>query len=174
MEKDIQMKYVAAGSAISNDAEATPEQPERGPGAGGSGATKSTVATGGLRYISDIAAVPRRNNRRRGKRQLLTVVDIDKRTVAYAVTKQMITDIESDLGGHDQLSAGEKQLAQHAAILAALMTDMEIKYLRGRTIDAGQYCVLANAQRRLFEAIGLRRRPRDVTPSVDEYVRSLK
>jgi hypothetical protein len=33
------------------------------------------------------------------------------------------------------------------------------------------YCTTINCQRRVFEAIGLKRRPRDVTPSLHAYLK---
>jgi hypothetical protein len=62
-----------------------------------------------------------------GKERLLTLDGVDKRTGAYRQTKQLITDIETDLGGPDQLSAAERQLVQHGAVLGAVLTDMEAK-----------------------------------------------
>jgi hypothetical protein len=67
----------------------------------------------------------------------------------------LTTDIETDLGGPDQLSAAERQLVQHGAVLGAVLTDMEAKWLRGGHFDLTAYCATINCQRRVFEAIGL-------------------
>jgi hypothetical protein len=48
---------------------------------------------------------------------------------------------------------------------------MEAKYLRGMMVDPALYCTVLNAQRRVFETIGLRRRPRDVTPDLRTYLK---
>jgi hypothetical protein len=66
----------------------------------------------------------------------------------------LIADIESDLGGADQLAAAERQLVQHGAILGAVLTDMEAKWLRGGHFDLATYCTTINCQRRVFEEIG--------------------
>jgi hypothetical protein len=104
------------------------------------------------------------------KRPLLAKHGIDKRSPAYLETQKLITEIETDLGGADQLSAAERQLVQHAALLGAMLADMELSYLAGKAIDTSEYGFLVGVQHRLFSLIGLRRRARDVTPSIDEYL----
>jgi hypothetical protein len=99
---------------------------------------------------------------------------LDKRSTAYLETRRFITAIEADLGGAEALSAAERQIVQHAAIVGAMCTDMEIKYLRGETIDTSEYGFLVGVQHRLFSLIGLRRRPRDVTPSLEDVLRDEK
>jgi hypothetical protein len=105
-----------------------------------------------------------------GKTRLLTLGDLDRRTAAYRETRKLIDEIEGDLGGGDRLSTGERQLVQRAAVLGAVLTDVESRWIAGEPIDTTAYCTVVNAQRRTLETIGLRRRSRDVTPSVAEYV----
>ena len=62
---------------------------------------------------------------------------------------------------------------QRAAVLGALLADVESRWVGGEPIDATTYCTVINAQRRVLESIGLHRKPRDVTPSVAEYVASI-
>jgi hypothetical protein len=38
---------------------------------------------------------------------------------------------------------------------------------------AAQYATLSNAQRRLFETVGLRRVPREVAPSIESYTATM-
>jgi hypothetical protein len=99
-----------------------------------------------------------------GKVRLLTLDHLDRRTGAYKKASDLIGSIESDLGGSEVLSIGERQLAQRAGVLGALLEDMETRWLGGEPIDPGSYCTVINAQRRLFETIGLKRNPRDVAP----------
>lgn len=98
-----------------------------------------------------------------GKQRLLSLGDIDGRTKAFRKTLDLIACIEEDLGGCDQLSTGQRQLIQRAALTGALLEDLEAKWLAGEPIDPALYATLGNAQRRLFETVGLRRVPRDVT-----------
>jgi hypothetical protein len=104
-----------------------------------------------------------------GKTRLLSLGDIDRRTRAYRKTFDLIASIETDLGGADRLSTGERQIIQRAALTGALLEDLETRWLSGEPIDAAQYATLSNAQRRLFETVGLRRVPREVS-SLQEYL----
>jgi hypothetical protein len=105
-----------------------------------------------------------------GKARLTSLDSLDRRTVAYRETRKLINEIEGDLGGSDRLSTGERQLVQRAAVLGAVLTDTESRWIEGEPIDTTAYCTVVNAQRRVLETIGLRRQPRDVTPSLAEYL----
>jgi len=107
------------------------------------------------------------------KLRLLTLDQLDHRTAAAKRCRDLIGAIELDLGGSDRLSTSERQIIQRAAITGAVLEDIETRWLAGDPIDPALYATLGNAQRRLLETIGLRRRARDVTPSVDEYVARL-
>jgi hypothetical protein len=108
------------------------------------------------------------------KSRLLTLDVLDRRTAAFRETAQLIAEIYVDLGGEENLSAAEKQLVQHSAILGAYATNLEAQYLRGRNIDVSALCTILNTQRRCFDAIGYQRRPRDVTPSLQGFLDNLK
>ena len=104
------------------------------------------------------------------KSRLLTLDLLDGRTAACRVAKQLVTEIETDLGGAEHISAMERQMAQHGAVLGAIAQDLEAKYLQGQRIDLVSLCTVLNAQRRAFDAIGYRRRQRDVTPSLESFL----
>ena len=106
------------------------------------------------------------------KVRLLSLHDLDRRTAAYQRTVALIDAIEADAGGHDQLTTGQRQIVQRIALTCALAEHLEARWLSGEEIDPTIYCTLANAQKRLLELVGLRRLPRDVTPSLTDYLRS--
>jgi hypothetical protein len=107
-----------------------------------------------------------------GKARLLSLADLDRRTAAYRETRKLIDEIEGDLGGRERLSTGECQLVQRCAVLGAVLTDMETRWIDGEPIDPASYCTIVNAQRRVLETIGLKRVPRDVTPDLHSYLAS--
>ena len=107
--------------------------------------------------------------KRSGKTRLLSLADIDRRTRAYQRTAELIASVESDLGGSAHLSTGERQIVQRAAVTGALIEDLEARWLRGDEIDPATYCTLSNAQRRLFETVGLKRVARDVSADLDSW-----
>jgi hypothetical protein len=53
-----------------------------------------------------------------------------------------------------------------------MLRDMEANWLTGRGIDLMAYTTLANTQSRLLKMVGLERRPRDVTPTLESYLAS--
>jgi hypothetical protein len=108
--------------------------------------------------------------RRRNTHRFVTFENMDRRCGAFRETKRLIGEIEGDLGGPDQLSTGERQLVQRGGVLGAILTDMEARWLAGEAIDVPMYCTVVNAQRRVFESIGLRRRPKDITPPLRDYL----
>lgn len=97
------------------------------------------------------------------KTKLATLDQLDGRTIAAKQARALMADIESDLGGRDELSTAELQLIQRAAITGAILEDVEAAWLAGGQIDAATYTALGNAQRRYLETVGLKRTPRDVT-----------
>jgi hypothetical protein len=106
------------------------------------------------------------------KVQLLTLGALDGRTAAAKNVRALIADIEDDLGGPDRLSAAEREITQRAALASAVLQDLEAHWLTGRPLDIASYTTLANSQARLLKMLGLQRRPRDVTPSLTDYVAS--
>jgi hypothetical protein len=97
-----------------------------------------------------------------GKVRLLSLDDVDGRTVAYRRCVDLISHIERDLGGVRQLSTAQQQLVRHAALTAAMLEDLGSRWLAGQPIDPTTFSTLVNAARRGFEAIGLKRIPREI------------
>lgn len=106
-----------------------------------------------------------------GKVRPLSLADIDRRTAAFRNSQALLADILSDLGGAANASAGQRELAQRAAVLAAMIADSEARWLRGDIIDLGNYLASVNAHRRVLATLGLERRARNVTLSPLDYAR---
>jgi hypothetical protein len=107
-----------------------------------------------------------------GKARLLTLEDLDRRTNAYKLTAGLIESLEDDLGGAGHVSVAERQIVQRAAVLGAMAADLEARWIGGGPVDPLAFTTIANAQRRLLEAVGLQRRARDVTPTLVDYVKA--
>jgi hypothetical protein len=108
-----------------------------------------------------------------GKRRLLTLKDLDSRTRATKQALALRDGFLSDLGGADRVTVAQHELAQRGAILGAMIEDQEARWLRGDGVELAEYCTLVNAQRRVLADIGLERRARDVTPSLDGYLEAV-
>jgi hypothetical protein len=107
------------------------------------------------------------------KAKLLTLDHLDGRTAAARAARDLMADIEADLGGTDMVSTAEKQIIQRAAIAGAILEDMEATWLAGGPIDVPTYTALANLQRRHLEAVGLKRQPKPVE-TLQQYLEAKK
>jgi hypothetical protein len=80
----------------------------------------------------------------------------------------------ADLGGRDVLSEAQLSLCKRAAALACELEQMEGRMSLGQQVDIDRFGRAASHLRRILEALGLERRARDVTPSLAEYLASLR
>lgn len=81
----------------------------------------------------------------------------------------------ADKGGPDAVSEGERSIIRRAAALEVELERLEVKFAtsgEAAAADLDLYGRTSNTLRRHLEAVGLQRRPRDVTPSLDAYLRS--
>jgi hypothetical protein len=121
----------------------------------------------------DGAASIKNRLHRIGVTRFLTLADLDQRTKAAGRAKQILRSIESDCGGADRMSEGQRQLAQRAALLSVQAEDYETRFLLGQPHEVPDYLATCNNLRRMFEALGLERRTRDVskrTPEIETSV----
>ena len=84
----------------------------------------------------------------------------------------------SDLGGWDNVTEAEKSILRRVATLTCELERLEAKFSSSdhapRDGDLQTYQRLTNTMRRALEAVGIHRRPRDVTPpTLDGYLESL-
>jgi hypothetical protein len=79
----------------------------------------------------------------------------------------------SDIGGEDYMSEAQRSLIRRAAVLTAQLEQMELRFAAGeatpRSLDT--YQRIANTLRRVLQAIGIDRRPRDITPNPLDYAK---
>ena len=79
----------------------------------------------------------------------------------------------ADLGGETNISHAEKVLVGRAGILTLLIETLEEKFVRehmkARLEDLDSYQRSVNCLRRLFETLGLQRRPKPV-PTLEQYL----
>jgi hypothetical protein len=81
----------------------------------------------------------------------------------------------SDLGGAENVSTAELSLVRRVATLTVVLEQFETKFANAGAASGNElddYQRAAGNLRRLLESIGIQRRPRDVTPSLDEYLAS--
>jgi hypothetical protein len=97
----------------------------------------------------------------------------DGRSASYRRFKDLVLDIAADLGGPENLSTAEMQLIRRASMLSAECERQEALAVREDVeFDCDGYVVKTNALRRVLETIGLKRAPRDITPSLSSYLQA--
>jgi|SRR5262245_59592907 len=99
---------------------------------------------------------------------LLGLADVDCRRIPMRQVRALGRALRQDLG--DDLSTGAQQLVQRASILGVLLENIEARLLLGQRIAIGDYVEMCNTQKRLLMALGLKRVPRDVTPTLGQLL----
>jgi len=84
----------------------------------------------------------------------------------------IVTGIQSDLGGKDQLSTVEAALIEAFAGATVHVHDLNARLLLGQKIDLTQHAAAISSLVRIASRIGTRRRPKDVTPTLHEYLQN--
>lgn len=88
--------------------------------------------------------------------------------------KDLLASHVADLGGRDQISEGEFSLVRRCSLLTLELELMEARFEtnEGATVsELDCYQRVAGSLRRLHESLGLRRRPRDITPTLEDVAR---
>ena len=99
---------------------------------------------------------------RRGRVRLKTIEDLDGRSRAYRNATALLAEFESDLGGPDNITGAKRELMRRGCVMGALLADFEYKLLREEKVDLGLYASLVDRQRRVLQALGLDRIPRQI------------
>ena len=99
--------------------------------------------------------------------------DIDHRTAWVRRFRDVLALHLSDLGGPDNVSHAEAALARRATCLIVELEQMERKFALNNGSTPRQlreYGRASNTLNRLFESLGVKRRLKDVTPSLAQYL----
>lgn len=120
-------------------------------------------------------AKPRRN-KKATMPQLLTRSQLDGRSNAAKLFDHLVAQIETDLGGHGELSAIEISLVEAFAGARVTLDNLNTRLLRGEQIDSSIHSQAASTLVRIASKLGLQRRARDVTqtPSLAQYLATAK
>jgi hypothetical protein len=100
----------------------------------------------------------------------------DGRSAIARRFRDLVHDIAGDLGGLSELSTAEVQLIRRASMLSAECERHEARAADGdkgfTRDDFIAYVTATNALKRVLEVIGVKRRSRDVTPTIADYLRA--
>jgi hypothetical protein len=98
---------------------------------------------------------------------------VDGRSAWVRRCKDVINAHIADLGGLDNCSAAERSIVRRAAVLTTELEVLESRFAKAgeaSSLDLETYQRCANSLRRLLEAVGLQRRPRNLNPKLDDLL----
>ncbi len=97
-------------------------------------------------------------------------VDGDGNSAWYRRRKDIVELHLDDMGGRDALSEAQISLACRAASIEVELEQMEGRLSKGESVDLDAFTRAASHLRRILETLGVERRQRDVTPSLDAII----
>src|ERR1700730_7262897 len=105
-----------------------------------------------------------------GNRLFVLEGNADGRSATYRRFKDVLEQILADLGGPDILSEGQRQLCRRAATLSIMAESMECDAVGNKPFDVDLYGMLTDRLGRCLQRLGLERKARDVTPTLQSYL----
>ncbi|MGB6711653.1 MAG: hypothetical protein WBE85_16235 [Methylocella sp.] len=107
-----------------------------------------------------------------GNRLFVLEGNADGRSASYRRFKDVLEQILADLGGADLLSEGQRQLCRRAATLSIMAESMECDAIGNKAFDVDLYGQLTDRLGRCLQRLGLERKSRDVTPTLQSYLQA--
>lgn len=96
--------------------------------------------------------------------------DVDGRSVIARRYRDIASAILVDQGGADRCSESRKQLVRRFAAAAVLAEQMEARLARGESININEHALLCSTLVRVAQRIGINRVPKNIVPTVAEYL----
>jgi hypothetical protein len=96
-------------------------------------------------------------------------LDKDRRTMAARRFRDLFGGIASDLGGIEQLSVAQTQVAKRCAMISVQCEMMESAAVKGDPLDLNTFATLTNVLGRSFQRLGFKRVPKDVA-TLESYL----
>jgi hypothetical protein len=121
----------------------------------------------------DAPEVAPRKGRSRVSNGSVLIAGVDQRSPWVRRCRDILREHIADLGGVDSCSAAERSIVRRASVLTTELEQLEARFATAGQANAGDletYQRCANSLRRLLESVGLQRRTRDVTPTLEEYL----
>jgi hypothetical protein len=100
--------------------------------------------------------------------------NIDGRSAWIRRVKDLIALHIGELNGAENVSVGQQSLIRRAAVISVELERMEALWANAGHATAAEldlYSRTAGNLRRLLETLGIKRVPKDITPSVTDYLR---
>jgi hypothetical protein len=107
-----------------------------------------------------------------GNRLFVLEGNADGRSASYRRFKDVLEQILADIGGAEHLSEGQRQLCRRAATLSIAAEAMEADAIGNKPFDVDLYGQLTDRLGRCLQRLGLERKARDVTPTLQSYLQA--
>jgi hypothetical protein len=98
----------------------------------------------------------------------VVLTGVDGRSLMARRFREISAAMAADLG--NDLTEAQRHLIARAATLICWSEEREAELARGEEFDVALYSTVTNTLRRLLDTLGIERRPRDVTPSLHDYL----
>jgi hypothetical protein len=105
--------------------------------------------------------------------QLLTRDQLDGRTNAAKLFDRLVSEIESDLGGHAALSTIQRQLVEAFVGATITLHNLNAQLALGQPIDLAEHAQAISAMVRVASRLGLQRRARGFGPTTNRGGRGM-
>jgi hypothetical protein len=99
----------------------------------------------------------------------LFVGGVDSRTAYARRYRDILAQLTADIGGDP--SEAQAIIIRRATQLAVWCEQAEAEAAGGNPLNIGEYATATNTLRRRLLDLGLERRMRDITPSIDTYLK---
>ncbi|MGA8612687.1 MAG: hypothetical protein WB760_13525 [Xanthobacteraceae bacterium] len=95
---------------------------------------------------------------------------VDGRSLIARRYRDLVAAIATDTCGAAGMTEARLQLIRRFAAAAVMAEEMEARLANGEQVDIAQHSLLSSTLVRLASRIGINRVPKDITPSLAEYL----
>ena len=99
---------------------------------------------------------------------------VDMRSMLGRRFREVAIALIGDAGGLDRISAAKLSLIRRFAGATALAEQIEARAVEGQQVDITEYSLLTSSLVRIARIIGTSRIPREIVPSLDQYLAAIK
>jgi hypothetical protein len=132
-------------------------------------ALQTTPPKPGRRPTTEVPKAPARSRVSNGKDLL---PGVDGRSLVARRYRDISSAILTDQGGADRCSEARQQLVRRFAAAAVIAEQLEARLANGEDISITEHALLCSTLVRVARQIGVGRVAKDITPTLDQYLRN--
>ena len=119
---------------------------------------------------SSVRSQPKKGRSKISNHQDLLPEIKDGRHTQARQFRDLVNAYVADMGGLDRCSEIKIGLLRRLAATTVAAEQLESRMVNGESVDISQLCTLASTAVRISQRVGLERKQRDVTPSLQSYL----